>query len=78
MIMRKDTHYAEGTLMPLLVNRLIFSVVPDRSPLLIRPVVRMVFNMLIAQMVEPRLQLNSDMVCLSPIHFRGRLNDGTL
>ncbi|KAF8601468.1 thioredoxin-like protein [Ceratobasidium sp. AG-I] len=56
------THYAEGTLMPLLVNRLIFSIVPDRSPLLVRPIVRMVFNTLIAQMVEPRLQANSNMI----------------
>jgi glutathione S-transferase len=57
-----DTHYAEGTLAPLLVNRLIFSIVPDRSPLLIRPIVRMVFNTLLAQMVDPRLQANATMV----------------
>ena len=68
MIVYKE-HYAEGTLMPLLVNRLIFSVVPDRSPLLVRPVVRTVFNALIARMVEPQLQANSNMVCHSALPF---------
>ncbi|ELU45199.1 hypothetical protein AG1IA_00766 [Rhizoctonia solani AG-1 IA] len=36
------THYAEGTLMPYLVNLLVFSIVPDRAPLLVRPILRMI------------------------------------
>ncbi|KAB5588896.1 hypothetical protein CTheo_7662 [Ceratobasidium theobromae] len=56
------THYAEGTLMPQLVNLLIFTIVPDRAPLIIRPILRMVFNTLIAQMVDPRLTENSKMI----------------
>ncbi|KDN45856.1 hypothetical protein RSAG8_04689, partial [Rhizoctonia solani AG-8 WAC10335] len=56
------SHYAEGTLMPHLVNLLIFTIVPDRAPLLIRPILRMAFNTLISQMVVPRLKLNSTMI----------------
>ncbi|KAH7322183.1 thioredoxin-like protein [Rhizoctonia solani] len=56
------THYAEGTLMPHLVNLLIFTIVPDRAPLLVRPILRMAFNTLISQMVGPRLKLNSKMI----------------
>ncbi|KAF8755499.1 Glutathione S-transferase, N-terminal domain [Rhizoctonia solani] len=56
------THYAEGTLMPYLVNLLVFSIVPDRAPLLVRPILRMAFNGLISQMIGPRLKLNSKMI----------------
>jgi glutathione S-transferase len=33
-------HYAEGSMMPLLVMKLIFGVIPQRSPALIRPIAR--------------------------------------
>ncbi|CAE6531061.1 unnamed protein product [Rhizoctonia solani] len=56
------THYAEGTLMPHLVNLLIFTIAPGRAPLLVRPILRMAFNALISQMIEPRLKLNSKMI----------------
>ncbi|CAE6448252.1 unnamed protein product [Rhizoctonia solani] len=56
------SHYAEGTLMPHLVNVLIFSIIPDRAPLLVRPILRMAFNTLISQMIAPRLKLNSKMI----------------
>ncbi|UYN95939.1 MAG: glutathione S-transferase [Enhydrobacter sp.] len=35
-------HYAEGSLMPLLVMKLIFSRIPGRVPFLLRPVARMI------------------------------------
>ncbi len=35
-------HYAEGSLMPLLVMKLIFSRIPGRVPFLVRPVARMI------------------------------------
>jgi glutathione S-transferase len=35
-------HYAEGSLMPLLVMKLIFSRIPSRVPFLLRPVARMI------------------------------------
>ncbi|KAJ1301981.1 hypothetical protein OPQ81_000817 [Rhizoctonia solani] len=56
------THYAEGSLMPYLVNLLIFSVAPGRAPLLVRPILRMAFNTLISQLVAPRLKSNSKMI----------------
>ncbi|KAG8734721.1 hypothetical protein FRC10_011497 [Ceratobasidium sp. 414] len=57
-----DTHYAEGTLMPLLVNQLIFTVVPERAPFFIRPILNMVFGMLMSRMVYPRIKENMKMI----------------
>ncbi|KAH8097038.1 thioredoxin-like protein [Cristinia sonorae] len=55
-------HYVEGSLMPLLVNSLIFTIVPQRAPFIIRPLVRPIFNMLLAQMVTPRLKEHAKMI----------------
>ncbi|KAG8732704.1 hypothetical protein FRC10_000749 [Ceratobasidium sp. 414] len=52
----------EGTPAPLLVSRVIHSTVPDRSPAIIRPIVRAVFNALLAQMVDPRLKTHAEMI----------------
>ncbi|KAF8596492.1 thioredoxin-like protein, partial [Ceratobasidium sp. AG-I] len=56
------THYSEGTLMPILVNHMIFTGVPEHSPFFIRPLLRMVFNTLHSQLVEPRLKANMAMI----------------
>jgi len=40
------THYAEGTLMPLLVIRYIFTLIPGGAPFLLRPLLRPLFNKL--------------------------------
>lgn len=55
------SHYAEGTLMPLAVNKLVFSIVPGRSPFLIRPIVRTVFDQLTNRLVNPQLKRNLDL-----------------
>ncbi|KAI0711122.1 thioredoxin-like protein [Cerioporus squamosus] len=56
------THYAEASLMPLLVNKLIFRIVPDRAPFLLRPLLRGVFGMLTSKMVDPRLKVHAKMI----------------
>ncbi|TCD64083.1 hypothetical protein EIP91_004555 [Steccherinum ochraceum] len=48
-------HYTEGSLMPLLVNRLVYGLVPDRAPFLVRPLARMLFNTLTELTVTSRL-----------------------
>lgn len=55
-------HYAEGSLMPLMVNKLIFGTIPDRTPLLVRPVARAICNGVISTMIEPQLKQNLDMI----------------
>ena len=69
-----DTHYAEASLMPLLVNKIIFKIIPERSPFLIRPLLRSVFNQVSALMLNPRLKAHVQMVstlpCLAPYHTR--------
>ncbi|KIM85812.1 hypothetical protein PILCRDRAFT_817024 [Piloderma croceum F 1598] len=56
------THYAEGTLMPLLVNKLIFSLIPARAPFFIRPLLWMVFGQLDKQILLPQIGKNRDMI----------------
>lgn len=48
--------------MPLAVNKLVFSIVPGRSPFLIRPIVRTVFDQLTNRLVNPQLKRNLDLV----------------
>lgn len=57
-----DTHYAEGTLMPLLVNKLIFSLVPARAPFILRPILRAAFSKLEDAMLDPRLKKQAALV----------------
>ncbi|GJE86433.1 glutathione S-transferase [Phanerochaete sordida] len=49
------THYTEGTLMPLLVQRLIYGLVPQRSPFIVRPLLWYIFSTLDNLVVQPRL-----------------------
>lgn len=50
------THYAEGSLMPPLVLKLVFSLIPGQTPFFIRPLVRIIFNQVDAQYVDPQLK----------------------
>ncbi|KAF9028172.1 thioredoxin-like protein [Hymenopellis radicata] len=56
------THYAEGSLMPLLVMGLIFRAVPKYSPWFIRPLVRFFMNQLHKQIVDRQLVNHTSMV----------------
>jgi len=56
------THYAEGTLMPLLVNKLIFSLVPTRAPFFIRPLLWIIFGQLDKLLIIPELKKNQDLI----------------
>ena len=52
------THYTEGTLMPLLVNKLIFSLVPSRVPFLLRPIAKVLFGGVSKNLLDPRIANN--------------------
>jgi len=49
-------HYAEGSAMPLLLMKLIFSRLPKSVPGLIRPVARLICNGVLGKMVDPQLK----------------------
>ncbi|MES2752813.1 MAG: glutathione S-transferase [Pseudomonadota bacterium] len=49
-------HYAEGSAMPLLVQKLLFTVIPKRAPFFMRPVMKTVFGQLLARVVNPQLK----------------------
>lgn len=48
--------------MPLLVNKLIFGLVPDRAPFILRPILRSVFNTLDSNLLDPRLKTQAQLV----------------
>jgi glutathione S-transferase len=49
-------HYAEGSAMPPLLLKLIFSLLPRRAPAVVRPVVRMMSKQVLGTMVDPQLR----------------------
>lgn len=55
-------HYAEGSAMPPLLMRLIFSVLPSRSPALMRPIVSMISARAIAGFVDPQIATHFDYI----------------
>ena len=48
-------HYAEGSLMPLLVMSLVLSIVPTRAPFLVRPVAKKIVEGVTQGFIQPRL-----------------------
>ncbi|QCQ99679.1 glutathione S-transferase family protein [Brevundimonas sp. SGAir0440] len=49
-------HYAEGSAMPPLLLKLVFSMLPRRAPALLKPIVHGVANKAIASFVDPQLR----------------------
>jgi len=56
------THYAEGTLMPILFNKMICKMVPERAPLFLKPFLWCVFDAVSRRMVAPRLETNREYI----------------
>ena len=54
------THYAEGSAMPPLLLKLVFDLMPQRSPGLMRPLVRAVAERAKSGFVSPQLELHMD------------------
>jgi len=49
-------HYAEGSAMPPLLMKLLFTLMPKRAPALLRPLVRKVSNQALTTLVNPQLK----------------------
>lgn len=49
-------HYAEGSAMPLLLQKLLFTLLPGRMPALLRPVARMISKGALGTLVDPQLK----------------------
>lgn len=56
------THYAEGSLMPVVINKLVFSHIPRQSPALLRPLVKSVFSAIEKKMLIPQLKAHCELV----------------
>lgn len=48
-------HYAEGSAMPLLLLKLLFSRLPQQMPLVLRPVARLISKGVSAKLIDPQL-----------------------
>ena len=78
-------HYAEGSAMTPLLQKLIFSMLPRRSPPLMRPVMKVVSRQLLANLVDPRLKQHmdyweqelgkSEWFCRQRVHRRRRADE---
>ena len=55
-------HYAEGSLMPLMLLSLVFGRLPRQAPLLLRPVLRRVSDSMRARYLRPQLALHLDIL----------------
>ena len=53
-------HYAEGSAMPPLLNKLLFGIFPGRAPIAMRPLAKMVSDRLIKDFVDPQLTAHMD------------------
>jgi glutathione S-transferase len=51
-------HYAEGSAMPPLLLKLLFTLMPKRAPALVRPLVRKVCSQALTVLVNPQLKLH--------------------
>ena len=58
--------------MPLLVQRLIYGLVPQRSPFIIRPLVWYIFSTVDSLVVQPRLQIQATFVRRLYLRIRAR------
>jgi len=56
------THYAEGSLMPILVLKYIFELIPKNTPFFIRPILNMVFGQLDKLLVQPEIKKHLEMI----------------
>jgi len=56
------THYAEGTVMPLLVNKIIFGMLPKQVPFFIRPVASMISGAASSRFLDPRINLHAEYI----------------
>jgi len=50
------THYSEGSLMPLLVQQLIYTVIPKRAPFFLRYFLGYIFSSISSQIITPELK----------------------
>jgi glutathione S-transferase len=51
-------HYAEGSAMPPLLLKLLFTLMPTRAPALVRPLVRMISGQALTTFINPQLKLH--------------------
>lgn len=54
------THYAEGSLMPILLNKIVNKMIPEKAPIFLKPFLWCVFDAISHRMVAPRLRTHRE------------------
>jgi len=55
-------HYAEGSLMPILINKYIFTTIPEQAPFILRPFLTVIFTAMVNKMITPRIKVHADFI----------------
>ncbi|EMD34803.1 hypothetical protein CERSUDRAFT_140479 [Gelatoporia subvermispora B] len=55
-------HYVEGSLMPLLVDKLIFQMLPEKAPFFVRPILRAASGTVNGKLLDPRLKIHARLI----------------
>lgn len=56
------THYAEGSLMPILLSKIIYRMIPERAPVLLKPFLWCIFDALSRRLVTPQLRTHREYI----------------
>ncbi|KAH7924702.1 hypothetical protein BV22DRAFT_1034853 [Leucogyrophana mollusca] len=56
------THYSEGSFMPLLVQKLILTIIPQKAPIFISFLLRMVLGQVVKQVLDPELRKHQALI----------------
>ncbi|KAF9788595.1 thioredoxin-like protein [Thelephora terrestris] len=56
------THYAEGSLMPILLSKIIYRMIPERAPVLLKPFLWCIFDALSHRLVTPQLRTHREYI----------------
>jgi len=56
------SHYAEGSLMPILINKVLCTMVPGKAPLLLKPFLWGVFEAVGRRLFAPRLETHKEYI----------------
>ncbi|KIJ63743.1 hypothetical protein HYDPIDRAFT_91820 [Hydnomerulius pinastri MD-312] len=56
------THYAEGSLMPILTQSIIYAAISSMAPWFLRPLLKWIFRQVLKEMVDPELAKHKSLV----------------
>ncbi|KIJ51830.1 hypothetical protein M422DRAFT_157335, partial [Sphaerobolus stellatus SS14] len=56
------SHFAEGTFVPVFVNKITFTIIPQKAPILLHPLLKVIFGSLTKKLFDSDLNANAELV----------------